>query len=123
MARISIEELVSTYTEALTFDKQMDDLRVYVYKDKKDLISKYINMYKLRMKVNEPKHGEKYEEKFDRFLKELNMLCTSFKENDIIIVGVYGEGADKIDIGVNDVRLYHVDELEFLQEDIRSYYN
>lgn len=123
MARVNIEELVSMYKEVLDFDNKSDDLRIYVFANKDDLVRKYIEKNLLGMKIKEPITGEKYDDTFKEYLEEIRILCNSFEPREIIIIGVYGKYVDSIDIHNNDVRLYHLNEISLLSDDIKQYYN
>src|SRR5690606_5854970 len=121
-AKINIEELVAVYQEVLNFDKKTDDLRVYVFKDKHDLMKKYVEENLLQMKLKEPITGEKYDNKFKEFLEEIRVLSNTFSNDEIIIIGVYGKYVDSINIHDNDIRLYHISEISLLADDIKEYY-
>lgn len=122
MAKINIEELVAVYQEVLNFDKKTDDLRVYIFKDKHDLMKKYVEENLLQMKLKEPITGEKYDNKFKEFLEEIRVLSNTFSNDEIIIIGVYGKYVDSINIHDNDIRLYHISEISLLADDIKEYY-
>lgn len=117
-----MEELVSMYNEVLNHDKVDDDIRVFVFKDTDDLIKKYVEANLMEMKVSEPISGEKYEDTFNKYLQDINSLIKPFEDNEIIVVGVFGKYVDRIDIGNVDVRVYHVDEIDLLVEDIQDSY-
>lgn len=122
MAKINIEELVAVYQEVLNFDKKTDDLRIYIFKDKHDLMKKYVEENLLQMKLKEPITGEKYDNKFKEFLEEIRVLSNTFSNDEIIIIGVYGKYVDSINIHDNDIRLYHISEISLLADDIKEYY-
>jgi len=122
LAKINIEELVAVYQEVLNFDKKTDDLRVYIFKDKHDLMKKYVEENLLQMKLKEPITGEKYDNKFKEFLEEIRVLSNTFSNDEIIIIGVYGKYVDSINIHDNDIRLYHISEISLLADDIKEYY-
>jgi len=117
-----MEDLVNMYQEVLNFDNKNKDLRVYVFSNKDDLIKKYVENNLMSMKIDEPITGEKYDIKFKKYLEEVKLLCNTFSNTEIIIIGVYGLYVDSIDINSNDVRLYHLHEIELLSDDIREYY-
>lgn len=122
MAKINMEELVSMYDEVLNHDSRDDGVRVYIYKNKNDLVKKYVENNLMKLKVSEPITGEKYDDTFKKYLDEINSLIKPFKEDEVIVVGVFGKYVDDIDIGNVDVRVYHVDELDLLIEDVNSLY-
>lgn len=122
MAKINMEELVSMYDEVLNHDSRDDGVRVFIYKNKNDLIKKYVENNLMKLKVSEPITGEKYDDTFKEYLDEINSLIKPFKEDEVIVVGVFGKYVDDIDIGNVDVRVYHVDELDLLIEDVDSLY-
>lgn len=122
MAKINMEELVSMYDEVLNHDNRDDGVRVFIYKNKNDLVKKYVENNLMKLKVSEPITGEKYDDTFKEYLDEINSLIKPFKEDEVIVVGVFGKYVDDIDIGNVDVRVYHVDELDLLIEDVNSLY-
>ena len=122
MAKINMEELVSMYDEVLNHDSRDDGVRVFIYKNKNDLVKKYIENNLMKMKISEPITGEKYDDTFKEYLDEINSLIKPFKEDEVIVVGVFGKYVDDIDIGNVDVRVYHADELDLLIEDVNSLY-
>lgn len=122
MAKINMEELVSIYGEVLNHDKRDDGVRVYMYKNKNDLVKKYVENNLMKLKISEPITGEKYDDTFKKYLDEINSLIKPFKEDEVIVVGVFGKYVDDIDIGNVDVRVYHADELDLLIEDVYSLY-
>ena len=122
MAKIDMEELVSMYDEVLNHDSRDDGVRVFIYKNKNDLVKKYVENNLMKLKVSEPITGEKYDDTFKKYLDEINSLIKPFKEDEVIVVGVFGKYVDSIDIGNVDVRVYHVDELDLLIEDVNSLY-
>ena len=122
MAKINMEELVSMYDEVLNHDSRDDGVRVFIYKNKNDLVKKYVENNLMKLKVSEPITGEKYDDTFKEYLDEINSLIKPFKEDEVIVVGVFGKYVDDIDIGNVDVRVYHVDELDLLIEDVNSLY-
>ena len=122
MAKIDMEELVSMYDEVLNHDSRDDGVRVFIYKNKNDLVKKYVENNLMKLKVSEPITGEKYDDTFKKYLDEINSLIKPFKEDELIVVGVFGKYVDDIDIGNVDVRVYHVDELDLLIEDVDSLY-
>ena len=122
MAKINMEELVSMYDEVLNHDSRDDGVRVFIYKNKNDLVKKYVENNLMKLKVSEPITGEKYDDTFKKYLDEINSLIKPFKEDEVIVVGVFGKYVDDIDIGNVDVRVYHADELDLLIEDVNSLY-
>lgn len=122
MAKINMEELVSMYDEVLNHDSRDDGVRVFIYKNKDDLVKKYVENNLMKLKVSEPITGEKYDDTFKKYLDEINSLIKPFKEDELIVVGVFGKYVDDIDIGNVDVRVYHADELDLLIEDVNSLY-
>lgn len=122
MAKINMEELVSMYDEVLNHDSRDDGVRVFIYKNKNDLVKKYVENNLMKLKVSEPITGEKYDDTFKEYLDEINSLIKPFKEDEVIVVGVFGKYVDDIDIGNVDVRVYHADELDLLIEDVDSLY-
>lgn len=122
MAKINMEELVSMYDEVLNHDSRDDGVRVYIYKNKNDLVKKYVENNLMKLKVSEPITGEKYDDTFKKYLDEINSLIKPFKEDELIVVSVFGKYVDDIDIGNVDVRVYHADELDLLIEDVNSLY-
>lgn len=122
MAKINMEELVSMYDEVLNHDSRDDGVRVYMYKNKNDLVKKYVENNLMKLKISEPITGEKYDNTFKKYLDEINSLLKPFKENEVIVVGVFGKYVDDIDIGNVDVRVYHADELDLLIEDVNLLY-
>lgn len=122
MAKVNMEELVSMYDEVLNHDSRDDGVRVFIYKNKNDLVKKYVENNLMKLKVSEPITGEKYDDTFKKYLGEINSLIKPFKEDEIIVVGVFGKYVDDIDIGNVDVRVYHADELDLLIEDANSLY-
>ena len=117
-----MEELVSMYDEVLNHDSRDNGVRVYIYKNKNDLVKKYVENNLMKLKVSEPITGEKYDDTFKKYLYEINSLIKPFKEDELIVVGVFGKYVDDIDIGNVDVRVYHADELDLLIEDVDSLY-
>lgn len=117
-----MEELVSIYNEVLDHDNKDDGVRLFVFKDKHDFVKKYVEENLMTMKINEPNHGEKYEDTFKDFLNNINMVIEPFGDNEIIIVGVFGKYVDKIDIGNADVRVYNLGDISFLIDDIEKTY-
>lgn len=122
MAKVNMEELVSMYDEVLNHDSRDDGVRVFIYKNKNDLVKKYVENNLMKLKVSEPITGEKYDDTFKKYLDEINSLIKPFKEDELIVVGVFGKYVDDIDIGNVDVRVYHADELDLLIEDVNSLY-
>ena len=122
MAKIDMEELVSMYDEVLNHDSRDDGVRVFIYKNKNDLVKKYVENNLMKLKISEPITGEKYDDTFKEYLDEINSLIKPFKEDEVIVVGVFGKYVDDIDIGKVDVRVYHADELDLLIEDVDSLY-
>ena len=122
MAKINMEELVNIYDEVLNHDNKDDGVRVYMYKNKNDLVKKYVENNLMKLKISEPITGEKYDDTFKKYLDEINSLIKPFKEDEVIVVGVFGKYVDDIDIGNVDVRVYHADELDLLIEDVYSLY-
>lgn len=122
MAKIDMEELVSMYDEVLNHDSRDDGVRVFIYKNKNDLVKKYVENNLMKLKVSEPITGEKYDDTFREYLDEINSLIKPFKEDEVIVIGVFGKYVDDIDIGNVDVRVYHADELDLLIEDVDSLY-
>ena len=122
MAKINMEELVSMYDEVLNHDSRDDGVRVFIYKNKNDLVKKYVENNLMKLKVSEPITGEKYDDTFKKYLDEINSLIKPFKEDEVMVVGVFGKYVDDIDIGNVDVRVYHADELDLLIEDVNSLY-
>ena len=122
MAKIDMEELVSMYDEVLNHDSRDDGVRVFIYKNKNDLVKKYVENNLMKLKVSEPITGEKYDDTFKEYLDEINSLIKPFKEDEVVVVGVFGKYVDDIDIGNVDVRVYHADELDLLIEDVNSLY-
>lgn len=122
MAKINMEELVSMYDEVLNHDSRDDGVRVFIYKNKNDLVKKYVENNLMKLKISEPITGEKYDDTFKEYLDEINSLIKPFKEDEVIVVGVFGKYVDDIDIGNVDVRVYHADELDLLIEDVDSLY-
>lgn len=122
MAKINMEELVNIYDEVLNHDNRDDGVRVYMYKNKNDLVKKYVENNLMKLKISEPITGEKYDDTFKKYLDEINSLIKPFKEDEVIVVGVFGKYVDDIDIGNVDVRVYHADELDLLIEDVYSLY-
>lgn len=122
MAKINMEELVNIYDEVLNHDNRDDGVRVYMYKNKDDLVKKYVENNLMKLKISEPITGEKYDDTFKKYLDEINSLIKPFKEDEVIVVGVFGKYVDDIDIGNVDVRVYHADELDLLIEDVYSLY-
>lgn len=122
MAKIDMEELVNMYDEVLNHDSRDDGIRVFIYKNKNDLVKKYVENNLMKLKVSEPITGEKYDDTFREYLDEINSLIKPFKEDEVIVIGVFGKYVDDIDIGNVDVRVYHADELDLLIEDVDSLY-
>lgn len=122
MAKINMEELVNMYDEVLNHDSRDDGVRVFIYKNKNDLVKKYVENNLMKLKISEPITGEKYDDTFKEYLDEINSLIKPFKEDEVIVVGVFGKYVDDIDIGNVDVRVYHADELDLLIEDVDSLY-
>ena len=122
MAKIDMEELVNMYDEVLNHDSRDDGVRVFIYKNENDLVKKYVENNLMKLKVSEPITGEKYDDTFKEYLDEINSLIKPFKEDEVIVVGVFGKYVDDIDIGKVDVRVYHADELDLLIEDVYSLY-
>lgn len=122
MAKIDMEELVSMYDEVLNHDSRDDGVRVFIYKNKNDLVKKYVENNLMKLKVSEPITGEKYDDTFREYLDEINSLIKPFKEDEVIVIGVFGKYVDDIDIGNVDVRVYHADELDLLIEDVDLLY-
>lgn len=122
MAKIDMEELVNMYDEVLNHDSRDDGVRVFIYKNKNDLVKKYVENNLMKLKVSEPITGEKYDDTFREYLDEINSLIKPFKEDEVIVIGVFGKYVDDIDIGNVDVRVYHADELDLLIEDVDSLY-
>lgn len=122
MAKIDMEELVNMYDEVLNHDSRDDGVRVFIYKNKNDLVKKYVENNLMKLKVSEPITGEKYDDTFREYLDEINSLIKPFKEDEVIVIGVFGKYVDDIDIGKVDVRVYHADELDLLIEDVDSLY-
>ena len=122
MAKIDMEELVNMYDEVLNHDSRDDGVRVFIYKNKNDLVKKYVENNLMKLKISEPITGEKYDDTFKEYLDEINSLIKPFKEDEVIVVGVFGKYVDDIDIGKVDVRVYHADELDLLIEDVDSLY-
>ena len=122
MAKIDMEELVNMYDEVLNHDSRDDSVRVFIYKNKNDLVKKYVENNLMKLKISEPITGEKYDDTFKEYLDEINSLIKPFKEDEVIVVGVFGKYVDDIDIGKVDVRVYHADELDLLIEDVDSLY-
>lgn len=122
MAKIDMEELVNMYDEVLNHDSRDDSVRVFIYKNKNDLVKKYVENNLMKLKISEPITGEKYDDTFKEYLDEINSLIKPFKEDEVIVVGVFGKYVDDIDIGNVDVRVYHADELDLLIEDVDSLY-
>ena len=122
MAKIDMEELVNMYDEVLNHDSRDDGVRVFIYKNKNDLAKKYVENNLMKLKISEPITGEKYDDTFKEYLDEINSLIKPFKEDEVIVVGVFGKYVDDIDIGNVDVRVYHADELDLLIEDVDSLY-
>lgn len=117
-----MEELVSMYDEVLNHDSRDDGVRVFIYKNKNDLVKKYAENNLMKLKISEPITGEKYDYTFKEYLDEINSLIKPFKSDEVIVVGVFGKYVDDIDIGNSDVRVYHADELDLLIEDVDSLY-
>lgn len=122
MAKIDMEELVNMYDEVLNHDSRDDGVRVFIYKNKNDLVKKYVENNLMKLKISEPITGEKYDDTFREYLDEINSLIKPFKEDEVIVIGVFGKYVDDIDIGKVDVRVYHADELDLLIEDVDSLY-
>lgn len=122
MAKIDMEELVNMYDEVLNHDSRDDGVRVFIYKNKNDLVKKYVENNLMKLKISEPITGEKYDDTFREYLDEINSLIKPFKEDEVIVIGVFGKYVDDIDIGNVDVRVYHADELDLLIEDVDSLY-
>lgn len=122
MAKIKIEELVEVYNEVLNHDNKGNGVRVFIYKNKDDLVKKYVEDNLMKLKVSEPVTGKKYDDTFKKYLDEVNSLIKPFKDDELIVVGVFGKYVDKIDIGNVDVRVYHFDELDLLIEDVNEIY-
>ena len=74
-------------------------VRVFIYKNKNDLVKKYVENNLMKLKVSEPITGEKYDDTFKEYLDEINSLIKPFKEDEVIVVGVFGKYVDDIDIG------------------------
>lgn len=122
MVKIDMDKLVSMYDEVLNHDSKDDGVRVFIYKDKDDLTKKYARDNLMRLKISEPITGEKYDDTFKKYLDEINSLIKPFKDDELIVVGVFGKYVESIDIGNTDVRVYHADELDLLIEDVNSLY-
>lgn len=118
-----MEELVSIYNEVLNHDNKEDGVRLFVFKNKQDFTKKFVEENLMKMKINEPNHGESYDDTFKNFLNNINMVIEPFGDNEIIIVGVFGKNIDKIDIGNSDVRVYNIKDISFLIDDIENIYN
>lgn len=117
-----MEELVSIYNDVLDHDSKSNSVRLFVYKNKEDFVKKYVEENLMRMKVSEPNHTEKYENTFKKYLDNINMIISPFGEDEIIIVGVFGDYVDKIDIGKSDVRVYSIKDISFLIDDMEDSY-
>lgn len=117
-----MEDLVSVYSELRDFDSREDGLSLYVYKDKNHLMRDYVRDRLLYMKIDEPNYNEKYENTFKKYLEELRLLTNPFKDDELIILGIFSNDNNVIDINNSDVRLYHKDELDLLIEDIDILY-
>lgn len=122
MVKINMDNLVSMYNEVLNHDSKDNGVRVFIYKDKDDLTKKYVRENLMRLKIDEPITGEKYDDTFKKYLNEINSLIKPFKDDELIVVGVFGEYVESIDIGNTDVRVYHADELDLLIEDVNLLY-
>lgn len=117
-----MEKLVSVYKRVMEHDNKSDGVRLFVFKNKNDFMKKYVEDNLIKMKIKEPIHGEKYEDTFDVFLNNINMVIEPFGEEEVIIVGVFGEYVDSIDIGNADVRVYNLGDISFLIDDIERAY-
>lgn len=122
MVKIDMDKLVSMYDEVLNHDSKDDGVRVFIYKDKDDLTKKYARDNLMRLKISEPITGEKYDDTFKKYLDEINSLIKPFRDDELIVVGVFGKYVENIDIGNTDVRVYHADELDLLVEDVKVLY-
>lgn len=122
MAKLSMDELVEMYNEVLNFDNNDECIKIYVYKNKEDLIKKYVEKNILKMKIDEPITNESYDEKFKGYLKELRMLLKTFNDKEVIIVGVFGFDYEFIDVERDCINLYNLSELDLLIEDISNFY-
>lgn len=122
MVKIDMDKLVSMYDEVLNHDSKDDGVRVFIYKDKDDLTKKYARDNLMKLKISEPITGEKYDDTFKKYLDEINSLIKPFRDDELIVVGVFGKYVENIDIGNADVRVYHADELDLLVEDVKALY-
>lgn len=117
-----MEELVSIYNEVLEHDNKDKGIRLFIFKNKADFVKKYVEENLMKFKIDEPNHGEKYEDTYKTHLESINMVVKPFSEDEVIIVGVFGRYVDRINIGKDDVRIYNLKDIEFLLKDINKYY-
>lgn len=117
-----MEDLVSVYKDKLDFDSNSKDIRVFIFKNKDDLINKYVDRNLIKMKIDEPNNNQKYDDKFKSYLEELKLLLNPFSKDEVIVVGVFGKNIENIDINNNDVRLYRIEEFSLLIEDVNHFY-
>lgn len=117
-----MEEIVSVYNEVMSHDNKDKGLNIMIYKNKDDFVKKYVEKNILNMKIDEPIHGENYDDKFKSYLERINMILSAYNDEELIIVGVFDEHPDKWKIGESDIRVYDVDNIDFLMEDINEYY-
>lgn len=117
-----MEQLVSRYKEIIDFDSNEQKLNVHVYENKYKFIDDYIRNNLMYLKISEPMSGEKYEQTFKKYLEELKSLTDSYRDDELVIVGVYGYNSNCIDTNTNDVNLYHMDEIDLLFEDMKDLY-
>lgn len=118
-----MEKLVSIYNDVIDFDKNENKFTINVYNNKEHLIRDYIDSRLVDMKISEPNNNQKYENTFNKYLQELKSLTDSFKDDEVIFLGVFGYKNDNFDINNNDVRLYGLQDLDLLKEDIDNFYN
>ena len=117
-----MEELVSIFNSKFDVFIPKKDFKLYVYKNKADLVSKYVDRNLIKMKMDEPLRSEKYDDTFKFYLEEINMLSQTFNDTEPILVGVFGYRTDWIRIGENDVKLYHVEDINLVVEDMNEFY-
>lgn len=122
MAKINIEELVSVYNKVTAHDNKENSLNVMVYRNKDDFVKKYVEKNLLNMKIDEPIHGERYDDTFKDYMDKINMILSAYDEDELIIVGVFDKYPENWSIGESDIRVYDIDNIDFLMEDVSEYY-
>lgn len=120
-----MDKIVDLYQDKLYFDNNPDGVLIHVFKNKEDLLNKYVISNLFNMKLDEPIRGESYDENFKRYLEELKSLSAYMGEEQQIIIALFGvyENIDIKDIQNIDTRVYSIKDFEVLISDIKDFYN